>query len=291
MNNSLFHLGEFQKLQVVKEVPMGVYLSVPETLRSADEGRELILLPKGDVPEGICKDDLINVFIYKDSEDRYIATTLTPGVSIGKFAMLEVSQVTGIGAFLSWGLMKDLFLPFKEQTYRVKKGDRILVTLYIDKSNRLCATMHLYNYLLNENEYKKDNEVSGTVYELSDNFGAFVAVDNMYSALIPRTELVRNLYIGESVKARVKEVKPDGRLTLSLRSQTHTQMDKDCVVIMEHLNAHGGFLPFHDKSTPESIRREFSMSKAEFKRAIGRLYKNGSIVISDDGIRIKASSN
>ena len=289
MKNSIFRLGEFQKLLVVKEVPMGVYLSVPETLRSADEGRELILLPKGDVPEGTCKDDLINVFIYKDSEDRYIATTRTPGVTLGQFAILEVSQVTGIGAFLSWGLMKDLFLPFKEQTYRVRKGDRILVTLYIDKSDRLCATMKLYNYLLKESDHQKDEEVSGTVYELSDNFGAFVAVDNMYSALIPRTELVRNLYIGESVTARVKDVKPDGRLTLSLRSQAHMQMDKDAAVIMEHLNAHGGFLPFHDKSTPESIKREFSMSKSEFKRAIGRLYKNGSITISDDGIRVKGS--
>ncbi|MCI8307014.1 MAG: S1 RNA-binding domain-containing protein [Lachnospiraceae bacterium] len=284
--SSIFRLGEIQKLQVVKEVPMGVYLSLPETMRDSSEPRELILLPSKEVPKDTGIDDLIEVFIYKDSEDRPIATTKKPAVTLGNFAYLKVAQVNDIGAFLSWGLLKDLFMPFKEQTYRVQEGDTILVSLYLDKSERLCATMNLYPLLQTDSNYKVEDSVNGTIYDISDNFGAFVAVDDKYSALIPSNELFRKVYIGERVHARVKEVKPDGKLTLSIREKTQIQMDKDCAVIMEHLKEHGGFLPFHDKSSPESIKREFQMSKSEFKRAIGRLYKNKLIVIGGDGIRI-----
>jgi len=285
---SIFKFGEIQKLQVIKEVPMGVYLSLPETIREDDESRQLILLPAKEVPENTCVDDLINVFIYKDSEDRPIATTQKPALTLGSFAYLKVVQATDIGAFLSWGLLKDLFLPFKEQTYRVKEGDTILVSLYLDKSERLCATMKLYPLLYTDSDYAVDSSVTGTIYDISDKFGAFVAVDNKYSALIPSNELFRKVYIGERIHARVKEVKADGKLTLSIREKTHFQMDKDSLIIMEHLKQHGGFLPFHDKSSPESIKREFQMSKASFKRAIGRLYKEKQITISDDGIRINS---
>ena len=194
--------------------------------------------------------------------------------------------MTPIGAFLSWGLLKDLFLPFKEQTYRVKEGDMILVSLYLDKSQRLSATMRLYNLLSTDSDYKNEDSVTGTVYELSDKYGAFVAVDNKYSALIPRDELFRDLYIGERIHARVKEVKADGKLTLSIREKIQFQMDKDSKNIMDKLEAAGGFLPYHDKSSPESIKNEFAMSKASFKRAIGRLYKEKKITISDSGIRL-----
>lgn len=284
--NSIFRLGEIQKLQVIKEVPMGVYLSLPETVRSVDEERELVLLPKREVPKNTAVDDLISVFIYKDSEDRIIATSLKPAITIGNFAYLEVVQATSIGAFLSWGLLKDLFLPFREQTYHVKEEDKVLVSLYIDKSDRLCATMRLYELLGTDSEYRKDDSVTGTIYELSDNFGAFVAIDNKYSGLIPKNELFKKVYIGEKVRARVVKVNNDGKLTLSIREKTPFQMDRDCITIMEHLNDHGGFLPFHDKSSPESIKREFQMSKAEFKRSIGRLYKDGQITIEVNGIKI-----
>lgn len=284
--NSIFRFGEIQKLQVIKQVPMGVYLSLPETLRDSSEPKELVLLPAKEVPKDTCIDDLIDVFIYKDSEDRPIATTSKPAVTIGNFAYLKVAQVNDIGAFLSWGLLKDLFMPFKEQTYRVQEGDTILISLYLDKSERLCATMDLYPLLHTDSDYCPDDSVTGTIYDISDKFGAFVAVDDKYSALIPSNELFRKVYIGERIHARVKEVKPDGKLTLSIREKTRFQMDRDCGIIMEHLKNHGGFLPFHDKSSPESIKREFQMSKSEFKRAIGRLYKNKSIIIGEDGIRI-----
>lgn len=285
---SIFKLGVFQKLQVIKHVPMGVYMSLPETLRNSSEAKELILLPKREVPEGTEVNDLLNVFVYRDSKDRLIATTITPYITFGEFAYLTVTSVTNIGAFLDWGLIKELFLPFKEQTYRVRKGDKILVSLYIDKSDRLCATMHLYGLLLNNSPYSENDTVNATIYELSDNFGAFAAVDNKYSALIPKNELYRTLHVGEQIEARVKSVTEDGRLTLSLRKKAHLQIDINRRIIMEHLNAHGGYLPFGDKSSPESIRREFQMSKAEFKRAIGRLYKEGSIIIKENGIYINA---
>lgn len=283
---SIFKFGEIQKLQVVKEVPMGVYLSLPETLRESGEPKELILLPSKEVPKDTGIDDLIEVFIYKDSEDRPIATTAKPALTLGNFAYLKVAQVNDIGAFLSWGLLKDLFMPFKEQTYRVQEGDTILVSLYLDKSDRLCATMNLYPMLHTDSDYGVEDSVNGTIYDISDKFGAFVAVDDKYSALIPSNELFRKVYIGERIHARVKEVKPDGKLTLSIREKTQIQMDRDCSIIMDHLKKHGGFLPFHDKSSPESIKREFQMSKSEFKRAIGRLYKNKLIIIGEDGIRI-----
>ncbi len=283
---SIFKPGVFQKLQVVKQVPMGVYMSLPETLRSNDETKELILLPKREVPDGTELNDLLNVFVYRDSEDRLIATTLKPYITLGEFAYLSVVSVTDIGAFLNWGLMKDLFLPFREQTCRVKKGDRILVSLYIDKSDRLCATMHLYELLLRNSPYAEDDMVEAVIYELSDNFGAFAAVDNKYSALVPKNELYQKLYVGQKIHARVKSITEDGRLTLSLRQKAHLQIEANGRIIMEHLTRHGGFLPFCDKSSPESIKREFQMSKAEFKRAIGHLYKDGSILIKDNGIYI-----
>lgn len=281
---SIFRLGEVQRLQIIKHVPMGAYLSLPETLRDSSEAKELILLPKKELPDGSEAGDLIDVFIYKDSEDRPIATTTIPPLTLGTITTLKVVQSTQIGAFLSWGLMKDLFLPFKEQTYHVKEGDLVLVSLYIDKSERLCATMKLYDLLRTDSKYEKDSSVTGTVYELSDNFGAFVAVDNIYSALIPRNELFKRVYIGERIHARVKEVRDDGKLTLSLREKTQFQMDRNSVIIMENLSAHGGFLPYGDKSSPEVIRSEFEMSKSEFKRAIGRLYKDKKILIKEDGI-------
>lgn len=284
-NPTIYNIGTYQKLQVVKEVPMGVYLAIPDVLLDEDSPRERILLPKKEVPADTQIDDLIEVFIYKDSEDRPIATTLKPALTLGEFAYLKVTSVTDIGAFLSWGLIKDLFLPFKEQTYKVEKGDNVLVSLYTDKSDRLCATMKLYNLLLTHPDYQKDDSVNGTVYEISDRFGAFVAVDNMYSALIPKNELFKNIRVGERIHARVKEVTDDGKLTLSLREKTQFQMDRDSIIIMSKLEKAGGFLPYHDKSSPEEIKDEFQMSKAAFKRALGRLYKNHKIIITDSGIR------
>lgn len=274
-------LGVYQELIVTKETDFGVFLNTP-----AGEDSDKILLPKAQVPSGTKLKDVLNVFVYKDSEDRPIATTLEPDLTLGGVARLIVNQVTPIGAFLEWGLSKDLFLPFKEQLYEVKEGDAVLVTLYIDKSDRLCASMHVYNALRNDSEYQKDDQVFGRVYEISENFGVFVAVDDLYSALIPQKEVFESYRINQPVHARVAQVMDDGRLTLSVKKKIPEQMNEDATFIFHCLEDADGFLPYHDKSNPDAIKKKFHMSKNAFKRSIGHLLKEGKITISSDGIRL-----
>lgn len=276
----MLRLGEKQILTVVKLVDFGVYLA--ESQNSQDR----VLLPKKQVPE-LCKlHDQIEVFLYKDSKDRLIATTNTPALTLGQFAVLKVSQTGKIGAFLDWGLEKDLFLPYKEQLARVKEGDEVLVTLYIDKSSRLCASMRgIYHLLHTDAPYSKDDIVTGRVYEFSDNFGAFVAVDDRYSALIPAHEDHTKLHIGQIIEAKVTNVKPDGKMDLTLRDKAYIQMDKDAERVLAIIDEYAGVLPFTDKASPEIIMRETQLSKAAFKRAVGRLYKERKVVITENGIR------
>lgn len=277
----MFKLGEKQTLIVVKKVEFGVYLA-----ESVKKTEEKVLLPIKQVPAECECGDEIEVFIYKDSKDRLIATTNEPKLMMGQVALLKVAQTGRIGAFLDWGLEKDLFLPFKEQTGHVVPGDEVLVSLYIDKSERLCAKMNVYESLRTDSPYSKDDRVSGRVYELSDNFGAFVAVDNIYSALIPKKELYGDVRVGDDVSARVIKVHEDGKLELGIREKAYLQMDKDADEILRLIESYDGALPFNDKASPETIRRETGMSKNEFKRAVGRLLKSGKIEIGDKTIRL-----
>lgn len=273
-------LGEIQKLTVVKRVEFGIYLAEQQE----DENR--VLLPKKQVPETVQPGDELEVFLYKDSKDRLIATTTTPMLTLGGFNVLKVAQVGAIGAFLEWGLEKDLFLPYKEMTKKVEPGDQILVTLYIDKSSRLCASMKgIYDILKLDSPYKKDDIVKGRVYEFSDNFGAFVAVDDRYSALIPNHEDHSQLVIGQIIEAKVTNVKPDGKLDLTLRDRAYVQIDEDAERVMQVIDEFAGILPFNDKASPEIIKRETQLSKNAFKRAVGRLYKERKIEITEKGIR------
>lgn len=276
----MIRLGESQKLTVVKKVEFGVYL--------ADSSRpELkVLLPAKQVPQGKDIDDEIEVFVYKDSKDRIISTTQEPKLKMGKPAPLTVVSVQKIGAFLDWGLEKDLFLPFKEQMGKVQVGDEILVRLYIDKSKRLCASMkEIYDVLETDSPYQSGDMVRGRIYEFGNDFGTFVAVDDKYSAMIPRHEDHSFLRIGDCVEARVTGVKPDGKLDLTLREKAYIQMDTDAKQILQVLEEYGGVLPFNDKASPEIIMREMKMSKNAFKRAVGRLYKEHKIEITDKNIR------
>lgn len=276
----MIELGKKQILKVVKKVEFGVYLA-PE---QAEEG-ERVLLPAKQVPEGTGIGDSVEVFIYKDSKDRLISTTNTPKLELGQVAELKVAQVGKVGAFLDWGLEKDLLLPFKEQTKKVREGETCLVALYIDKSSRLCATMNVYEYLQSESPYAKEDRVTGRVYEISKEFGAFVAVDNRYSALIPRKEMYGNVQIGDDITARVTSVKEDGRLNLSIREKAYLQMQTDAEKVMEVIESFDGVLPFNDKTSPEVIKRELNMSKNEFKRAVGGLLKQRKIEITATSIR------
>ena len=277
----MFELGKRQELIVVKQVEFGVYLG------ETPNAEERILLPKKQVPANIKINDKIEVFIYKDSNDRIIATVNEPKLELGQVAVLKVLEVGKIGAFLDWGLEKDLFLPFKEQTSRVSPGDNCLVALYIDKSSRLCATMNVYEYLELQSPYQKDDRVTGTLYETSEEFGLFVAVDNKYSGLIAKKEAYGNMKIGDVIHARVINVKEDGKLDLSVREKAYLQMDDDSKLIMDAIEERGGKLPFTDKADPEIIKHEFNLSKNAFKRAVGRLLKEGKIEIAEDCIRRK----
>lgn len=280
----MFNLGQTQILYVSRKCDHGVYLTENRDMVGKSRGED-ILLPKNDVPEGSKPGDEIQVFIYRDSSDRMIATTGKPLIELHQVRMLRVSSVGKIGAFLDWGLPKELLLPFKEQTRKVKEGEDVLVALYIDKSNRLALTMNVYEYLSTESPYKKDDHVSGRVYQISERFGAFVAVDNMYSALIPAREVMPDIRIGRDIEARVSAVREDGKLTLSPKEKAYVQMDKDAEHVMMIIEAFDGVLPFSDSASPETIKREMGMSKNAFKRAVGKLYKERRIEIKETSIR------
>ena len=279
----MIELGMYQTLYIVKKTDFGVYLSESSQI---SEEKERVLLPKKQVPDGVDIGDKVKVFIYRDSKDRLISTVVKPKITLGELAVMKVNDVTKIGAFLDWGLEKDLFLPFKEQKCRVIKGEEYLVALYIDKSQRLAATMNVYNYMKLAGDYEKDDIVHGIIYEIKEDLGAFVAVDDTYAAMIPAQEIYEKLKVGQRVEARVTNVREDGKINLSIRQKAYEQMDKDTIKVLQVLNEYGGILPYNDKASPEIIERDFQMSKAAFKRAAGRLYKQRKIEIGEKSIKM-----
>ncbi len=279
----MIELGKKQTLLVVKKVEFGVYLAE----KMDADAKDRVLLPAKQVPENAAEGSRLEVFIYKDSKDRLIATTREPVLTVGKTAVLKVRQVTKIGAFLDWGLEKDLLLPYHEQTVRVHEGQECLVALYVDKSSRLCATMNVYPYLEKNSPYKKEDQVKGRVYQTSDNFGVFVAVDDRYSALIPAREAAGKYRPGTILNLRVTEVKEDGKLNVSDRQKAYLQIDEDAKNVLQVIEEFAGVLPFDDKAAPEVIRREFGLSKNAFKRAVGHLLKEGKIEIRERRIYLK----
>ena len=280
----MIFLGEIQKLKVKRKTSFGVYLTDRE-----GNGKEEVLLPKREVPKDIKVGDAVEVFVYRDSEDRLIATTRRPKLTLGAVGLLKVKDITKIGAFLDWGLEKDLFLPFKEQTSKLEKGNKYLVALYIDKSDRLCATMKIKDFLRTDSPYKENDWVMGTIYSIHEDIGAFVAVDNKYEGLIPKKELIGVYAPGDEVKARVTRVKEDGKLDLSLREKSYIQIEKDAEKILAKLKEEGGFLPLNDSSSPEDIKKELNMSKSAFKKAAGRLLKERKIEFVEKGIKLSGN--
>lgn len=272
------NLGKRVTLMIVKQVEFGVYLG---------NSQEKVLLPKREVPKGVEPGDPVDVFLYKDSSDRLIATTREPKIKLGELKALHVADAGKIGAFLEWGLPKDLLLPFKEQTMKVKKGDEVLVSLYIDKSDRLCATMKIYELLRQDPPYQKDDHVDGIIYDTSENYGLFVAVDDCYSALIPKREAFGDLKAGDRVHARVLRVREDGKMDLAVREKAFVQMEADAQMLLKKMQENDGRLPFTDKTDPEQIKKELGLSKNAFKRAVGRLLKEGKIEICENFIEIR----
>lgn len=283
----MIKLGEIQELEVVKKVDFGVYL------KSHDDENELekVLLPIKQVPEGTNIGDRINVFVYRDSSDRIISTTTRPKLVMGEIAFLRVVEITRIGAFLNWGLEKDLFLPYKEQVGEIKNNGEYMVGLYIDKSNRLCATMNLYKVLRTDSPYKVNDVVSGTVFSLRRGLGAMVAVDGKYLGLIHEGEILKPLRPGSIVEVRISNIKEDGKLDLSLKDAPRLQIDLDGERIFNKLAKNKGFLPLNDNSNPEKVKEILGMSKSSFKKGVGRLMKKGIISMTKDGIKLTDGKN
>ena len=276
----MIRLGEMQTLEVVRKSPTGVQLS------SRDNPAEEVLLPKSLMSSGLKEADEIEVFVYRDSEGRLTATTQRPKITLDEVAFLRVKEVAEVGAFLDWGLPKDLFLPYREQTARVREGKEYLVGLYVDNSDRLCATMRIYDFLRTDSAYKMDEWVTGIIYDMENDLGALVAVDRKFNALIPKSELVGSFNYGDIVKARVARVREDGKLDLSLKERPFIQIDRDAGLIMAKLKEKEGVLYLNDKSTPEEIYTQLGMSKGSFKKAVGRLLKEKSIRFIEHGIEL-----
>ncbi|MGE4484145.1 MAG: S1 RNA-binding domain-containing protein [Oscillospiraceae bacterium] len=275
----MIELGKTQKLEVVSVNQFGAYLNSKN-----ENGGDDIFLSKTEMPEKIQVGDEIEVFVYKNSEDKLAATVKKPRLQLGETAVLNVAEITNIGAFLDWGLEKDLLLPFKEQTAEIKSDGKYLVALYVDNSGRLCATMKIYPLLSSQSPYKEKDRVQGTVYNINKEWGCFVAVDNKYHGLIYSKEMYGNIAEGDTVHARIKKIRQDGKLELSLREPSYKEIEGDSKKIMDALKSGHGKLKLNDSSSPELIKAEMGMSKGAFKRAVGRLLKEGAVKITDEGI-------
>lgn len=280
----MFKLGTIQTLEVDHLSKIGPFLADPQ---DTSDKRVTILLPKKEMPRDLQKGDALDVFIYKDSDDRPIATLRTPKILLGEMRPLKVAALTKIGAFLDWGLEKDLLLPYHEQTVKLQIGREYLVALYLDKSERFCATMKVYNRLETASPYREGDWVQGYVYQINPSIGAFLAVDYRYHGMIPQKELTPDIKNGRIVKARVSEVRRrDNRLVLSPNKKGYKEINPDGALILRRLKEAGGFLPYHDKTPPAVIKQTFGISKAAFKRAIGHLQKRGKIKIGPSGIAL-----
>lgn len=277
----MIRLGKIQDLEIKRFTSVGAYLN------DAEENGDDVLLPKSQLPEGAKVGDNIKVFVYRDSKDRIISSTRMPLAQVGEIKKLTVISSSKIGYFLDWGMEKDLFLPFSETVGSVEKFKSYLVALYIDKSDRLAATMKVKDYLSTDAPYKENDKAVGTIYSINRDIGAFVAVDNKYDGLIQKKNIFGVLEMGEEIEVRINKVHDDGKLDLSLRERGYVQMEEDSKIILTKLKEKGGFLPLNDSSHPNEIKKELHMSKSGFKRAAGKLFKDGIIQITSEGISLK----
>lgn len=277
----MFKLGQYQDLLIFRKTDFGYYLKEPDSNIDVD-----IFLPTRELDEDSQIGDIINVFVYRDSEDRLICTTAKPKLELGKLGLLKVSTITEIGAFLDWGLRKDLLLPFSDQLYPLKEGDEVLVRLYIDKTERLCATMKITRDITDTSTYKMDEMLPGTIYRINTDIGLFVAVEDLYDGLVPNKDVFDQYNVGDSVMVRISRIRDDNKLILTLKKRANLQISDDSALIIEKLQINNGFLKFNDKSDPDEIKKEFNMSKKAFKRAVGTLLKEKTIEFFEDGIKL-----
>ena len=275
-------LGKFNQLEVVKEVDFGVYLD------GGEEGE--ILLPARYVPENCKIGDFLNVFLYLDMDERLIATTLTPLVQVGQFACLEVSWVNQYGAFLNWGLMKDLFVPFREQKMKMQVGRKYVVHAHVDEeSYRIVASAKVERYLSKEKpEYAPGAEVNILIWQKTD-LGFKAIIDNKYSGLLYENEIFSSIETGKEMKAFVKQVREDGKVDLILQKPGFEKVDDFAKTLLDYIKEQGGRIHLNDKSPAEDIYDTFGVSKKTFKKGVGDLYKKRLITLHEDGIALVES--
>lgn len=272
-------LGDYNELEVIKEVDFGVYLRFNE---------EEILMPKKYVKEGTKAGDVVKVFVYRDSEDRLIATTVDPKAKVGEFAYLTVKDVNRVGAFLDWGLDKDLLVPHNKQKIKMERGKSYIVRVLIDEAtNRIIATSKINNYLqtVADDEIKEGQEVELLVYKVVD-LGAGVIINNKYTGMIYKNDIYKPIKTGDKLKGYILKIREDGKIDVTIRKIGFNKVLDSKDVVLNKLQENGGFLPITDKSSPEIIEHEFQMSKKSFKKAVGMLYKERKIEILDDGIKL-----
>ena len=272
------HLGEFQELPIARITSPGAFLS---------DGEMDVLLPTKYIPKDAKVGDLVNVFLYRDSEDRPIFTTLTPNLKVNEFGYLKVKQITPVGAFLDWGIEKDLLVPFREMNGRLEEGEWVLVYLFLDeKSDRLVATSKVSRFYKNqEHDLEEGQEVQLMIANETD-LGVNVIINNKYSGLVYRSDIFHDVIEGDRMTGYVKTVRPDHKLDISLRKTGLENLEEGANLILNELKSNGGFLALTDKSSPDEIQVELQMSKKNFKRSVGILYKQKLIIIEDKGIRL-----
>lgn len=270
-------LGKFNQLEVVKKVDFGIYLD------GGEEGE--VLLPTRYVPEDCAVGDILNVFLYLDMEERLIATTLVPYVQVGEFAYLEVAWVNQYGAFLNWGLMKDLFVPFREQKMKMQVGRKYMIHAHLDdESYRIVASAKVERYLSKEKpEYAAGDEVDILVWQKTD-LGFKAIIDNKYSGLLYENEIFTPLSAGMQLKAYVKQVREDGKVDLMLQKPGFAKVGDFSKTLLDYLREQGGRIALTDKSPAEEIYEVFGVSKKTFKKGVGDLYKKCLISLQDDAI-------
>jgi len=257
----------------------GAYLS------DEKNGEFEVLLPNKFVPKNLEIDTELSVFIYRDSEQRLTATLQTPLLTLGQIGFLEVVSDIKSGFFLNMGLDKDLYMPYNETKGNPQKGRKVLVQLYLDQNDQLSATMKIFNHLKDGTHFKVGEHVKGTIYELKPEMGAFFAIEDTYHGLIPKHELYKEIKEGAKLEARITRVREDGKVNLSIREKSAVQINDDVDLLMKVLTDAGGMLYLNDESEPEDIKRKLNLSKRAFKRAVGRLLKEGKIQILEDGIK------
>jgi len=274
----MLEIGSYNELVVQRVVDFGLYLNP-----KPDE----VLLPLKYVPENTRPGDTLRVFIYTDSEDRPVATTLIPKAVVGEFAYLQVKDTASFGAFLDWGLEKDLLVPLSQQQDRMRPGKRYVVKVCLDElTGRVYGTNRItHNCDKNPKDLSEGEKVDLLIYGITK-IGIMAVVNNRYSGLIYRSEIFTSVSIGDKTTGYISRIREDGKINLTLKSPGYQSISGSAAGILELLNKKGGFIPCHDKSTPDEIRHTFSMSKKEFKKAIGGLYKAGRIQITDKGIQI-----